>query len=75
MGIGGSPSEKIGIEILGGGLVGGGQFEPAERGNRVFVDVGHGRKYITEARCWLLAASPTFAVADMFRLFCNEFYC
>jgi len=22
-----------------------------------------------------LTASPTFAVADMFRLFCNEFYC
>jgi hypothetical protein len=38
------PSEKSTVEFLGGGLVGGGEFDPTEGAGLVFFDVGHGKK-------------------------------
>src|SRR5882724_7476464 len=35
------PAKDLGIEILGGSLVGGGEFGPAECAGSVFFDVGH----------------------------------
>lgn len=39
LGVGDAPSEQLAIEILGGGLVGGGQFDPAESAGRILIDV------------------------------------
>jgi hypothetical protein len=45
------PAKDFGIEIRGGGLVGGGEFHPAERAGSVFFDVGHdGESVLREER-------------------------
>src|SRR5713226_3433144 len=48
-GVRGSPAEHLAVEGFCGGLVGGGEFGPAERPGGVFFDMRHGRDYTPAA--------------------------
>src|SRR5579871_310158 len=37
----GFPTEQVTVELLGGGLIGGSEFQPAERSRGMLFDVGH----------------------------------
>src|SRR5262249_38005970 len=42
----GGPAENFAVEGFGGGLVGGGEFNPAEVAGGMFVDGWHGRRLL-----------------------------
>src|SRR5712692_186426 len=48
-GVRGSPAEHLAVESFCGGLVGGGEFGPAERPGGVLFDMRHGRDYTPAA--------------------------
>src|SRR5713226_2757314 len=48
-GVRGSPAENLAVESFCGGLVGGGEFGPAERPGGVLFDMRHGRDYTPAA--------------------------
>src|SRR5439155_24144835 len=46
----GGPAKDFGVEVDGGGLIGGGEFDPAKCAGSVFFDVGHNAERVLRGK-------------------------